>query len=43
MKAKENIESVRRRVSEEEKYLKTLLAELEGAASDDIQKANVGT
>lgn len=43
MKAKENMESVRKRVSEEERDLMALLAELEAAASDDIQNAYVGT
>ena len=43
MKAREKIELVRKRVSEEETYLKVLLAELEGAACYDIQKANAGT
>ena len=43
MKAKENIELVGKQVSEEEKDLKALLAELAVVASDDIQKANAGT
>jgi hypothetical protein len=43
MKARENIELVRNQVSEEEENLKAFLAELEALASNDIQRANLGT